>query len=74
MVNVTLSEGAPGPVLEIKASVRTGEDNFVSCMRKALREKYGETPVALGGVFLIEKGKAKLHIMVNIFWLLIKYF
>lgn len=51
-------------VLEVKASCRTGEENLMSCLRKALQAKYGEKPVALGGVFLVEKGKANLHIMV----------
>lgn len=51
-------------VLEVKASCRTGEENLMSCLRKALQARYGEKPVALGGVFLVEKGKANLHIMV----------
>lgn len=51
-------------VLEVKASCRTGEENLMSCLRKALQSRYGEKPVALGGVFLVEKGKANLHIMV----------
>ena len=35
-------------------------------MRLALAEHYGPTkPVALGGAFLIDKGKAKLHVMVS---------
>ena len=50
---------------EIRAKKRSGEENFVSCMRKAVREKYGNLPVGLGGVFMIEKGKAKLHVMVS---------
>lgn len=51
-------------VLEVKASCRIGEENLMSCLRKALQARYGEKPVALGGVFLVEKGKANLHIMV----------
>ena len=51
-------------MLEIRAKKRTGRDNFVSVMRKAVGEKYGEKPVGFGGVFLITAGKAKLHIMV----------
>ncbi len=34
-------------------------------MRKALGGRYGDKPVALGGVFQIVRGKAKLHIMVG---------
>ena len=51
-------------MLEIKAKCRTGEENFVSCMRMALLRRYGEKSVAMGGVFQIVKGKAKLHVMV----------
>ena len=54
----------PIKVLEIKAKERIGEDNFVSCMRKALLSQYWENPVGLGGVFQIKSGKAKLHVMV----------
>ena len=52
-------------VIEIKASKRTGEENFMSAVRKTLHDQYKTKPVALGGVFLIEKGKANLHIMVS---------
>ena len=44
---------------------RTGEENFVSSMRKALEAHYGENPVALGGVFCLVTGKAKIHVMVR---------
>ena len=70
LVNVMVCEGKPGLVLEVRAEIRTGNENFVSCMRKTLQKKYGERPVALGGVFLIEKGKAKLHVMVNNYFVL----
>ena len=52
-------------MLEIKATKRKGEENFVTCMRKTLQTKYGEKPVGMGGTFVIEKGKAKLHVMVR---------
>lgn len=51
-------------VLEVKAARRTGDLDFSRCMKLALRKCYGERPVALGGVFLIEQGKAHIHIMV----------
>ena len=38
----------------------------MSSLRKTLQARYGDKPVALGGVFLVEKGKANLHIMVGI--------
>lgn len=65
MANVIVCEGVAGPVLEVTAKHRKGEENFVSCMRKAMAKKYGDKPVAMGGVFLIEKGQVKVHIMVR---------
>ena len=52
-------------MLEIRAKCRTGPENFVTCMRKALGGHYGDKPVALGGAFQIVRGKAKLHVMVS---------
>jgi len=49
----------------VKASGRTGELNFVSCLRQTLEKHYGEKPVGMGGTFVIQKGKAKIHIMVS---------
>ncbi|KAI1242055.1 hypothetical protein IHE44_0005571, partial [Lamprotornis superbus] len=50
-------------VIEVKANGRTGELNFVSCLRQTLEKHYGEKPVGMGGTFIIQKGKAKIHIM-----------
>ena len=50
----------------MKASARTGKDDFVSSLMKSLKSFYGEKVVALGGVFLVEKGSAHLHIMVRL--------
>uniref|UniRef100_A0A8C5LPF1 Chromosome 11 open reading frame 54 n=1 Tax=Leptobrachium leishanense TaxID=445787 RepID=A0A8C5LPF1_9ANUR len=63
--NLYASEGKPGKVIEVKAKRRLGEDNFVSCMRKSLRSHYGENAVGIGGTFVVEEGKAKLHVMVS---------
>uniref|UniRef100_A0A8C5LQK1 Chromosome 11 open reading frame 54 n=1 Tax=Leptobrachium leishanense TaxID=445787 RepID=A0A8C5LQK1_9ANUR len=63
--NLYASEGKPGKVIEVKAKRRLGEDNFVSCMRKSLRSHYGENAVGIGGTFVVEEGKAKLHVMNN---------
>ena len=52
-------------VFEIKAKGRTGEENFVTCMRKTLAGCYGDKPVGMGGVFVIIQGTAKLHVMVR---------
>ena len=51
-------------VLEIEAKRRTGPENFVSSMRKTVAGRYGAEPVAMGGVFQIKAGHAKLHVMV----------
>ncbi|KAM4700722.1 ester hydrolase C11orf54 homolog isoform 1-T2 [Discoglossus pictus] len=61
--NLYASEGKPGKVIEVKVKKRTGEENFVSCMRKALKEHYGEKAVGIGGTFVVQEGKAKLHVM-----------
>lgn len=49
----------------MKAKKRTGKENFVSCMRKSLTEHYGDKSVGMGGTFVIQEGKAKLHVMVS---------
>ena len=36
-------------------------------MRHTLAGRYGDKPVGMGGVFVIEKGKAKIHVMVTIY-------
>lgn len=61
--NFFISEGKACKVIKIEASKRTGDDNFISTIRKILKTKYGNQPVSLGGVFVITSGKAKLHIM-----------
>nr|AFK10805.1 ester hydrolase C11orf54-like protein isoform 1 [Callorhinchus milii] len=63
LANLYISEGQPGKVIEVKATRRTGESDFVKCMREALGYRYGDKPVGMGGVFIIQKGKAKLHVM-----------
>ena len=47
-------------------SNRSGEKNFVTAMRLALAERYGDKSVGVGGVFQIENGSAKMHIMVSL--------
>lgn len=63
MANLFGSQGMPGDVLHITASSRTGTPNFTEVIRKALHDAYGARTISLGGVFLITKGKAKLHVM-----------
>ncbi|TVY30246.1 Ester hydrolase-like protein [Lachnellula hyalina] len=63
MANLFGSEGSPGRVLKITAKIRTGDDNFTSTIQKALKARFGDRVVSLGGVFVIKKGKANLHVM-----------
>eukprot|EP01137_Pigoraptor_chileana_P006107 Opistho-2@50065 len=61
--NLFASDGLPGNAIKIVARQRCGEENFVTCMRKGVAAAYPGQPVGLGGVFVIRKGKAKLHVM-----------
>lgn len=63
MANLFGSAGLQGEVLHISASLRTGSLNFTEAIRKALKDEYGTRTISLGGVFVISKGKAKLHVM-----------
>ena len=47
--------GRPGPVIEVRAKTRTGEQNFISCLRESLQKRFGPSRkiVALGGTFVI---------------------
>ncbi|XP_027435626.1 ester hydrolase C11orf54 homolog isoform X2 [Zalophus californianus] len=63
LANLFASEGHSGKVIEVKAKRRTGKLNFVTCMRQTLEKHYGDKPVGMGGTFIIQKGKAKTHIM-----------
>ncbi|KAF8791779.1 Ester hydrolase C11orf54 like protein [Argiope bruennichi] len=60
--NLFISQGKPGKVLKVVAKNRKGSSNFVTTMREALANMF-ESPVGVGGVFVIKSGKAKLHIM-----------
>ncbi|ETN41135.1 uncharacterized protein HMPREF1541_03070 [Cyphellophora europaea CBS 101466] len=63
MANLFGSEGLPGPALHIKASSRKGAPNFTETIQAAVQEKYGDKLVSLGGVFVIKRGRANLHVM-----------
>jgi Domain of Unknown Function (DUF1907) len=63
MANLFGSEGRPADVLKIVAKTRTGGMNFTETIQKALKAEYGEQTVSVGGVFVIRKGKARLHVM-----------
>lgn len=62
--NLFVSEGKPGRVLQVRCAVRKGQQNFITAVRHILHEGLPEgRMVSLGGVFVIQTGKAKLHIM-----------
>lgn len=63
MANLFGCDGSEGDVLKITAQGRTGSLNFTGTIQEALKAHFGERTVSLGGVFLIRKGKAKLHVM-----------
>jgi Domain of Unknown Function (DUF1907) len=63
MANIFGSNGSAGPVLKIVASTRTGKLNFTDAIRAAVKTHYGSRIVSIGGVFLIKKGKANIHVM-----------
>jgi hypothetical protein len=63
MANLFGSEGSTGEVLKISAKIRTGKLDFISTIQDALKSNYGDRPVSMGGVFVIKKGKAMLHVM-----------
>lgn len=56
----------PPQVLEVRAKKRTGVHSLVTALRNALHTRYPDKSLALGGTFVIQKGKAKIHIMVSV--------
>lgn len=63
LANLYACEGKPGKVIEVRAKQRTGEQSIVAALRKTLEDHYPDKSLALGGTFVIQKGKAKIHIM-----------
>ena len=64
MGNFYLSQNKPGKVLKVLVKRRIHKNNYTEAIRAVLRSKYGtDRPISLGGVFLINSGIAKLHIM-----------
>jgi hypothetical protein len=63
MANLFGSDGSPGNVLKIAAKIRTGKANFIQTVQNALKAEFGERTISMGGVFVIKKGKANLHVM-----------
>ena len=52
-----------GPVIHIDASIRTGEKDFIEAIRTCLTSSFPEQAVGLGGVFLVQNGAIRSHIM-----------
>lgn len=63
MANLFGSEGLPGPALHIKATTRKGSPNFTDTIQAAVKNVYGDKLVSIGGVFVIKRGRANLHVM-----------
>lgn len=64
MGNFYLSQNKQGKVLKVHVKKRIGKENYTEAIRAVLLSKYGQgKPVSMGGVFLINSGVAKLHIM-----------
>ena len=58
----------------MKAANRTGDKDIILCMRKSLSAKYGDKLLGVGGVMLLEKGKAKIHVMVLCYGIMLWYY
>ncbi|XP_034033694.1 ester hydrolase C11orf54 homolog [Thalassophryne amazonica] len=63
LANLYACEGKSGKVLEVRVRKRTGGHSLVTALRKTLEGHYPDHSLALGGTFIIQKGKAKIHIM-----------
>ncbi|XP_017890089.1 ester hydrolase C11orf54 homolog [Ceratina calcarata] len=63
LANLFVSEGKPGKVLKVHAKKRTGNDDFIASMQKAIAQRYQDNLVGLGGTFLMKDGKIKQHVM-----------
>uniref|UniRef100_A0A3Q1F308 Chromosome 11 open reading frame 54 n=1 Tax=Acanthochromis polyacanthus TaxID=80966 RepID=A0A3Q1F308_9TELE len=55
--------GMNAEVIEVRAKKRTGIHSLVTALRTTLEGHYPDKSLALGGTFIIQKGKAKIHIM-----------
>lgn len=63
LANFFTSRGFKGQVLKIVCETRNGPLDFVTSIRQALAKYFGNKPVGLGGVILIETSKVKVHVM-----------
>ncbi len=82
--NLFLSEGLPGPALRVSVEKRTGsERSFTQAMRKSLQghaeiggdgAPEGALQVGMGGVFVVEAGQVRSHIMPDYECIAHKYY
>lgn len=63
MGNFFICQDLPGKVLKIVVKKRIDKLNYTDSIRAVLLEKYGDKPVSMGGIFLINSGTANLHVM-----------
>ncbi|XP_017761361.1 PREDICTED: ester hydrolase C11orf54 homolog [Eufriesea mexicana] len=63
LANLFVTEGKPGKVLKVHVKKRTGNNDFIASMQKAIAQHYQNNLVGLGGTFLIKDGKVKQHVM-----------
>ena len=66
LANLYISRGEPGPVLEVEVAHRTGaQASLPLAMRDAIRPLAGKEgrEIGLGGVFRIERGRIRAHVM-----------
>jgi len=63
MMNLLSTTGRPnGTVIQVRAKRRTGELDLIESLRLGLSDAFDGT-VGMGGVFVVEEGTAKLHVM-----------
>ncbi len=78
--NLFVSEGRPGPVLKVSVERRTGsERSFTQALRKSLQGHpdigaAGARQVGMGGVFVIEAGQIRSHVMPDYECIAHKYY
>jgi len=67
MANLVACKGEQGDVVMVRAKVRKGKENFVTCMRRGLLNILEDTKsqyhIGIGGVFKVLKGKINAHVM-----------
>ena len=66
LANLFISRGEPGPVIEVEVAHRTGDQaSLPLAMRDALAPLAGREgrEIGLGGVFRVERGQIRAHVM-----------